>query len=78
MPRLKHALDLLEVPLGQTQRLDVFWRPPDVPILAVRSIDAEAAPVIVALPANGPTWVIALSGNVTFIDHVASALRGWS
>ena len=58
MALCEDTLNLLEVPLGKSQRFNVLRWTPHVLILAVRSIDAEATPVIVTLATDRPSRVV--------------------
>ena len=46
----KHALDFVEVPVGDAWHvIDLFSRPPHVIVLAVRTVDTEPETVVEAL-----------------------------
>ena len=74
VPLSENTLDLLEVPLGQLQCLNVLRRPPHMLILTVRTIYAKSASVVIALASDRPARVIALSCDVALTtQHVAVA-----
>ena len=66
------ALNLLEVPLWKPQRFDILRWASHVLILAIRSVDAKATPVIIALTTDRPSWIVIFSCYIALTDITIS------